>query len=695
MGTFKPVVIPASGLMNNRSLPDALPGNQFRLQKNIVVSASGTLCRMPGWSSYASHDESGNSVVGDNSDLHDQMVERVIEATEYEFYPPETGYTYDYCADPYNYRPYCDDNFPVNKGREAITLLHEFTTGSGVRHLIAGTQSRLYVLYDRSNNWRIIADGLGGTPNCFCGDRRFYLAQMGNVIVLTNNYDPIMYWRFDEPEQGCELQSAIPIPDLQDLEIERASAVVEYKGFIFLMNLDTSSGRFVSRMIWSDLGDPISFAQSSGSLAGDAEVGDPSEAIIDAKVLGDYLWIFKERSIWRCTLVDPDDGLFNFQQVYKGEKTPRYRNTLVSNGEAIFFFSHDDIYYIDLFSQDPKSPEWMSDSTGIIFDKNLVFSSENLAGGINEDQCLQAVGGYDPVRQHLWFSWVSYVNSDGSSNAETTAVTFTPRHRVDCPNRTMVFGMRDKFTSYVDHGFTAFCSYRPDERMSLRDFLTEYAGLASDCLDQQFKEGEPYYYPAITTAEGITCIWNADEDPDEPMDEDSLCANLGDQVLEDFCEDCPGGTEFLMASAADYCIKRYNEDAYHREHYTIATNTYSQLGYTTAVETGALNLGTDSEKYLSRLMAEVRAPVQAGTQYLYCRLGQSSQPECEIWKDPSPQALECQTDATDGGTIRSYDKLYYNYYMRGRYLFVRLYVTGTTGETCLSRMEFHVRRAER
>lgn len=688
LGGFRPVSIPVTGLMNNRSMADELKPNQFRLLKNVSSVSSGTICRMPGWRAYMEHDDSGNPVVGDNSDLHDQMVELVVEDTEY-----TDGYT-TYCDAPTFSRPYCATSFQTNKGREAVTLLHEFVSGSGVRKLIAGTQSRVYALSDKSNSWRIIADGLGGTPSCGCSNRRFHIAQMGSTVVLSNNHDQVLYWKFDQTETGCDYQSAIPIPELQELEIDKSSVVVEYKGFIFLINVEASGTRYVSKAVWSDIGAPLSWVPASGSLAGDSDIGDPSEAVIEAKVLGDYLWIFKERSIWRCTLVDPDEGLFNFQQVYKGENTPRYRNSIVSTGNAIFFMGHDDIYYIDLFSQEPRSVEWMTDATGMIFDQTCVFSSENLVGGIDQSACDMSVAGYDSVRQQLWFSWVTSVNSDGSSNAETTQGSFSPRHTASCPNRSIMFNMRDRTMSYVDHGFTAFINYRPDERPSLRDFLVEYAGLSEDCMDPHRKEGDTYFFPPLEPAAAVSYILNETEDPSLPIDPDSLCARLGNLGIEDLCGNCPSSTSFLMASAADYCIKEYTEDVYHREHYTVSSGLYSFIGYTTVIETGAVNFGTDSEKYLSRVMVEARAPVQSGTQLLGMRLGQSSQPECEVWKTLTSQPLECQTLATDETTFRPYDKLYFNYYMRGRYLFVRFTVSGTTGDTRFSKMDVYIRRAE-
>lgn len=195
-------------------------------------------------------------------------------------------------------------------------------------------------------------------------------------------------------------------------------------------------------------------------------------------------------------------------------------------------------------------------------------------------------------------------------------------------------------------------------------------------------------------AQFVDSIWNETEDTSLPESANSLCAALGDLVFEDICAVCPAETEFLMASAADHCIKKYDEDIFHREHYSIFSDSYSQIGYDTAQESGALGFGTDDEKYWNRLTVEFSPPVQSPIPNLYSRFGHSSQPECEFWKTLLPQPLRCQTAATDGGTVRPHDKAFFNRLSRGRYLFFRYFVTGTTGDTCFSKVEMAVRRAE-
>lgn len=724
MGPARKIPLQLKALMDNHSATESVSPPYHRLVKNCTGTNETGASRLPGWTRFGSN----------NDDLHEQLVglalgyESFTYATDrtyaisgytyedyqagysvYTTYDGETfyegsghfvytyditpGYEYVVCGDELEYRPYCTYSYLTSGAREAITLLEEFPSGEGTRHLVAATESRIYALNDASHNWRIIADGKSAGGSCGCGTRRFHSARLGNYMVFTNNYDDVLAWPFDEPASGCDLQAAQEISDLIELQVRKASVVVEFKGFLFLMNLEVEGQRYVSKAIWSDFGNPLSWVPSNESLASDADIGDPGEAIIEAKTLGDYLFVYKERSIWRVSLVDQDQGLFTMQQVYHGEHVPRYRNTLVSTGDAHFFFGPDDIYQFDLYGQAPRVVEWMHRAARMVFDDNLVFSSENLGCGIEKPKCDLAVGGWDPVNQNLWFSWVSKKNGDGTSVAETTKSGFLPIHSVDCPNRSLAFNMRHQASSYVDHGFSAFGPYRPESRLSLREWLVGLGACTESELPPDTKEGEAF--APISAGPEVNSIINDTEDPSLPIAEDSLCAALGDSTFDDLCYDCGADTRFLMASAADLCIKEFSWDDYAREFYDFTTGLYSDIGYDSVLESPAIGLGTDSEKTMSRATVEFAPPVQTPTPNLYLKMGNSSQPNCALWWALNPQPLKCQTDAAQGGTLRPYDKAYFNRLVRGRYLFYRIYVTGTTGPTDFSKVELEIRKAER
>jgi hypothetical protein len=351
-------VSPLTGPMNSLTPLDLLNDKQFRYVKNLRVDGIGRLKRAGGLKALF---DDGNYNVGgaikNNSDLHDQLGSKQT---------------------------------PTNTIREPITLLFEFESGSGSRKLIAATKSRIYALNQRSRNWILIGDNGGagyssGTSSTY-SSTKFKAAQLGNNIIFTNNYDQPLNWFFDSNPDRTDKNLAITIPDLVKLKITKAAHLSEYKGFMFLGDLEEASTNQVSKVQWSDYVDATSYYPSLASLAGQQTVGDLGERIIGMSVLGDHLMIYKERSIWRCSLVS-SSNLFVFKQVYQGENTPFYEDTLVNTGDAHFYMSETGIYRMTLSSLKPQRVDWMHNAAGIIFEDEVVSGEDgigprHITGGI-------------------------------------------------------------------------------------------------------------------------------------------------------------------------------------------------------------------------------------------------------------------------------------------------------------------------
>ena len=343
-------ISPLTGPMNSLTPLDLLNDKQFRYIKNFRVDGAGRLKRAGGFKALF---DDGNYNVGgtikNNSDLHDQLGSKQT---------------------------------PTNTVREPITLLFEFESGSGSRKLIAATKSRIYALNQRSRNWILIGDNGGdgyamGTSSSY-SSIKFKAAQLGNNIVFTNNYDQPLNWFFDSNPDRADKNLAITIPDLVKLKITKAAHISEYKGFMFLGDLEESTTQQVSKVQWSDYVDATSYYPSLASLAGQQTVGDIGERIIGMAVLGDHLMIYKERSIWRCSLVS-SSNLFVFKQVYRGENTPFYEDTLINTGDAHFYMSEAGIYRMTLASLRPQRVDWMHNASAIIFEDEVI-SAEDGAG---------------------------------------------------------------------------------------------------------------------------------------------------------------------------------------------------------------------------------------------------------------------------------------------------------------------------
>ena len=348
---FKDVpVSPLTGPMNSFTPLDLLSEKQFRYVKNFRVDGAGRLKRAGGLKPLF---DDGNYNVGgaikNNSDLHDQLGSK---------------------------------QNPTNNIREHITMLYEFESGGGSRKLIAATKSRVYALNQRSRNWVLIGDnggaGYGEGTSADYSTTKFKASQLGNNIVFTNNYNEPLYWYFDSTPDLANKNLLQTIPDLVKLKITKVNYIAEYKGFMFLADLEENTTQQIAKVQWSDYVDATSYYPSTASLSGQQTVGDIGEAIIGMAVLGDHLMIYKERSIWRCSLVS-SANLFVFKQIYQGENTPFYTDTLISAGDSHFYMAEAGIYRISVSDIRPVRIDWIHNSSAIIYNKEMI-SAEDATG---------------------------------------------------------------------------------------------------------------------------------------------------------------------------------------------------------------------------------------------------------------------------------------------------------------------------
>ena len=199
---------PLIGLLDMRSPSGTLDFRTFRLLLNVDGSKNGGVCRLPGWRKYLGLEDCYY-----NQDLHDQLVGGQNYYESYQLFQAgwtaQNGYSWSLWGPngPY-FATYLDGlgnqqvttgpyQLPIytrigdktydycggiqytlgNSCREAITLLHSFENETSQRRLIAATKSRVYVADEKGGNWRMLADGLGGScetdQDCICSRKRF------------------------------------------------------------------------------------------------------------------------------------------------------------------------------------------------------------------------------------------------------------------------------------------------------------------------------------------------------------------------------------------------------------------------------------------------------------------------------------------------------------------------------------------
>ena len=453
-------------------------------------------------------------------------------------YSSEFSYDYIYCGNELFNRTGC---------REAITMIGEIVTSTG-RKLIASTMSRVYEYNQSSGNWRVIADGLGNSgyvaEQCTCNAVRGMMATLGVTMFYTNSFnEPLVYMLGSEGSQ-CGLQALVPITDLVALGITRAGGVVEFKGFILFYDITENGERMGGTVIWSDLEDGEAFIEGDTSFAGRATIAI-GETILNAAKLGNWLIFYTDRRIIRCSLVGGDD-VFNFEDIYTdedGSAALRYKYSLIQCGSKHIYLGGDnDVYAFTQFDTRPVMVNWITKASGMI--SKGIAEDDAIYEPINEDACNMVTGGWNERTQEAWLSWPTGDNV--------------------CPNVTLRYNLKFGAADLVDHGFTAFLSFRKELRPTVGQWL-EDLGVCDrgEVVGVGAKDG-----PLCAGGDEVTPLLymrNETEDASLPVHPQSLCAALTNKTLDDFCVDCAAPATFIMASATDFTLKQAEEDIYYRE----------------------------------------------------------------------------------------------------------------------------------
>lgn len=689
--------------MDNRSTPDQVAAGAWRYRQNVMVVDQGKACRRPGWARYRY-----DRAIYNNEDLHDQLLSlQTYYVDRTTPYTPQSDITIYPPGLDANGQPYCTGpQLTRSTPRQPVTFLFEAISTTGIRKLLAGTQNRLYALDEGKGNWQIIADAYGGDP----GDglhRRWSAAQVNDVVVLTNNYDPVLYYLLDSSVQGCAMQAVQKIDSLDGIGLAKAGAICSWKGTIFLGDVEMDGDRVEYRIVWSRFNLPLNFTPGIEGGNGTAGYQDLPYGgrILAMEALQDVLLIYTDKSIWQCEYVGGEQ-VFNFTERYSepknGEGCLAYRRTLISTGREHFYLGRDGIYTYNLFLPRPDRLEWMHRATKPVFDT------------IDQLNCEHQVGWFYPATKEYWLSWVETGN--------------------DLPVRTLALNTLYETSDFVDHGFAAYTNHAPDDRGTLLDFLLSWglctpAELAAnaDLITPNVKEG------GYCDDEGATenpaelpdrnmPIWTNDSlDIDGRLVEDytkaapdanSLCALLGDLTLEDLCQECPQSGILLMACASDYTIKQYSatDGVYYREVSTGTSpcGTWRRDPYETILRTGAQDYGLPREdknqralelEYESDAMQVIPSGLQMKLGYSATAVDSNNDASgrCAlVWRDLKPKTLECLSDRSGADHIaagtRPNRTMQWAFLYTGRYFYYEIRIGGINGAVCMSRLTGEVRQ---
>jgi len=592
-------------------------------------------------------------------------------------YMPVLTYSYTYCGQVLHTLAGC---------REAVTLLTEIVVAAG-RKLIAGTMSRVYELNQSSGNWSILADGLGNSgytvDQCGCNSVRGMTAVLGSTIFFTNGFDAASSYVLGDAVSGCGLQGLQTITDLIALDITRAGGVVSWRGFIIFYDFTENGERMGGTVLWSDLENGTSLIESDTSLAGRATIA-VGETLLNAAPLGNALMFYGDKgSIIRCTLVGGDD-VFNFETIYRGSNGLKYKFSLINGGDMHLWLGESDVYALSQFDSRPITIPWVSKAAGMIF--NGIAEDHATYSPINKEACNLVTGGWSDETREAWLSWPTGENV--------------------CPDVTLRFNLKFSAADFIDHGFTAYLSFRKDNRPTIGQWLEDLGVCARGTLVATgFKDGEVCTGASAAVVDPPLFIWNEVENPNLPIDPRSLCRALQGKTLADFCEDCAAETTFIAASAEDFTLKQIEDDILYREMlggsylsydgYSCHGEFYHHVGYQTVMQQGAEAYRNDDEKMMKMIGVEAEPLPQSTPSILTAEAGYGSTPSCFTWKATKDLDFECLTELSAAQhaarKTRPDGTWYFPTWTRGRYLSARFIIDGIGGGGKFSAMIFMIK----
>ena len=416
--------MPLTGVMDSRSSVDQEPDGAFAWKQNFEITPDGKLHQVNGFNRpfWISRSVDGVACPYKNWDFHNQGDDVLDE-----------------------------DLLP-------ITLLFPSSANDGVRRLFAGTKTRFMRMDEATGEWTDISTGLGADGVDNKVSVRIRAAELQDTIVFTNGFDNVKYHELaSDVSQDVDLttfgEGGVAITDVE--------CVIQYQGVIMLMNMKEGGVRIASRIRWSDLNDPTAFDLSVTSSITDYQDLDYGEEILNAAVMLGFLYIFTDKSIWRCNFsVDSNTNTatLNCQRVYSEprnrSKCLAYPNTLVSTGADFYYAGSDAIYHYNPYLPEPERIEWIYKSSGVIF--------EDERYRIDKKSCKSPIAEYWPDKREIHFSW-PLAEAVTTSNYVATCNDKPDQTYSSGINRsTLVINTQFSTCDFRDYGMTAMTNFRTD-----------------------------------------------------------------------------------------------------------------------------------------------------------------------------------------------------------------------------------------
>lgn len=417
------------------------------------------------------------------------------------FWRPECEYTANY-----DLRNQGDP--PPGGQRLPVTFTYSCRDYAGNFHLFAGTKRQIWKLNEQTGEWSPIFsgqlpgdDGNDFWPLSLCWRAAF----LNNHVVFTNGHDPVFYHRLNDGQSGqiATLNTAgVNRNGTEGVPVSRAKIVVGWRGLLFLMDTVEGGDRFRSRIRWCDLNKPLEWRASVGDSVADFQDLDYDEDILGAAAIGDSMYVFTDKSIWRTQMAfdsQLNTLVMNAVKVYTDPRN-RYRclaypRTLVSDGFNAYYLGADNIYIYNPYLAAPESPDWLNSFSGLIFNRFAIDASAPLAAVA---QLSFGSSGRNGQASELHISWPTYdppfaLAEPPSCSTDPEDVKLTSPRGRGLNQHTIVVNLIDKTADYRDYGMLDYANHVWDARkegdvMAAGPFLGGPMFLGASAADFCLKE---------------------------------------------------------------------------------------------------------------------------------------------------------------------------------------------------------------
>lgn len=211
----------------------------------------------------------------------------------------------------------------------AWNSLYWLELSSGINYLVGTCGNKIAKMDALDGTW----DDITGALTVTAGNNNFTSwATFLDTALGTNGVNPPFQWT------GSGNASAMTVPT----GLTKAKFVVIFHNYTFLCNVTVSGTDHKSRVYWSNID---SISSWNDSQFRDVNKND-GQTITGVKVLGDKIYIFKDRSIWYGSFTGDSDFPFIF------DRTPSTVGcdsgfSIQEAENGLIFHSYDGFYFFD------------------------------------------------------------------------------------------------------------------------------------------------------------------------------------------------------------------------------------------------------------------------------------------------------------------------------------------------------------